>query len=503
MLGASRALKRMTTGGGGGGTQLPSIILTANTTSGSSIYLSWIYNKAIDGPTTPNFRITRSPTSAVYTTLATQTGLTYTDNTVTAGQTYYYIIEFDYTPVGGSLTTIQSNVVQILVTVSVPDAPGNFTAVGEKIWSGQVYSTQGTLISNTTQGKVTFTWTKPNTNGSSLTKYILQQAFASNPTNFVQVREIDASLTTITTPVILMGLPEGQANQSIFRLLALNSAGASVPSSTVQTTIWRYSGVQYLMGSGTWQTTGRYVRQMVFVAGGGGGGYHAAGGGGGGGEAAITTSSFDAVTVLGSSPIPYEIGIGGAGGTVSSGANGGDTYFGPTTNRLTFKGGGGGGGGETDGNWQNGKTGGSGGGGGRFFYGSNYLTNGGASEKGTGTLLSVTRYGSSGFKGFDSPTGYPSPALQSGGAGGGPGPYISDINGNTNVGPGGLPFTYADGSTAFASAGGDGGTWTYPDHSTSVAGATQAYAGSGGGGGKSYTAGSAGRDGIIVVEYWY
>lgn len=480
------------------------INLVATTISPTSIKLDWVYDKGTSGPTTPTFEIIKTIDNAPYISLGTTQLNTFTDGTVSFGHNYTYTITFTYTS-GGVPIQVTSNTAIVSITTGPPDAPGNFSATGTKMYSTYVMDSSGTpdLKVNATikQGKVTFTWTTPNANGYPLTGYRLYQESYSNPGAYIFIATIPASATSFTTEVAAVNGTEGVSSNTNFKLSANNAQGSTF-TPVYQTKVWRFNGPSYLTGSGTWKTSGRFINQIVFIGGGGAGGYSIAGGGGGAGEFGRIIGE-DAASLFGSADVQYSVGTGGQA-TSSSGGNGGITSFGnDTPGKLIFGGGGGGGGGtsvnESLQKGQAGTSGGSGGGGARFYYGAGYSTPGAAGSIGSTTYngKSVDRRANAGAAGLDSDSGAP-PAEQTGGGGGGAGGWA---NGRTGGAP--VNVAYADGTMFKVGAGGSAGYWNWPNDYAAVAGSEEAYAGSGGAGGGYYKNGGNGKDGVIVIEYWY
>lgn len=247
------------------------------------------------------------------------------------------------------------------------------------------------------------------------------------------------------------------------------------------------------------------IRVLVVGAGGSGGVWYGAGGGAGG----VAESYQYSIPNAGSAPlsIPVQVGIGGGpspGPNSSGGAgtNGGDSHFGPATQRILGIGGGGGswGGGTSK---PNGGDGGSGGGGGQNTTQPTRPGRGSQQRVDTVVNNNVNCF-NYGFPGGyandanDSDAGGGGGAGGSGGTGGNGGTGMSSsITGSSVAYGGGGGAANAGNSNSGGSGGGGAGGGPNPGGNGTP--------GLGGGGGGSYSASpsGAGGAGVVIVRYKY
>ena len=250
------------------------------------------------------------------------------------------------------------------------------------------------------------------------------------------------------------------------------------------------------------------VHVLVVGGGGSGGCWYGAGGGAGG----VAESYQYSIPNAGSAPlsIPVQVGIGGQKilgpqPNGQSGLNGGDSHFGPATQRILGIGGGGGsfGGGSSK---PNGGDGGSGGGGGQSSVEP--------ARPGRGTQQRVTTSVNNTVNCFNYgfPGGYAQSASSSDAGGGGGAGGAGGNAGNSGVGGTGMSSSITGSSVAYA--GGGGGANASNSNSGGSGGgggfgggnnATNGTPGLGGGGGGSYSSANSGDggSGVVIVRYKY
>jgi len=332
-------------------------------------------------------------------------------------------------------------------------------------------------------------WSAPgSTNGGAITGYKIQRS-----TDGSSWSDVVADTSSTGTTYSNTGLTASTTYH--YRVAAINAAGAgaygnapslatsdppmtySVTGSPTERTYGIYKSLQWT-GAGNFVVTANPKSLDILIVsggGGGGGGYYSYGGGAGGGAGGMKEFTSQTVSVA-----THTIAI-GAGG--SAGANGGD----------------GGDGGDSSFAISGGST--------------LSTTGGGAGVIGTGHA------GGSGAGGMGNSTGQPGQGVSGEGNAGGAGVYASPAYGGggggkggtggsgvSTGGAGGLYGTnyYADGNTSgttdgvhrFAEGGGGAGT----SNSTGAGGSGDGDGG-GGAGGILWTAGTAGRDGTVIIRW--
>jgi fibronectin type 3 domain-containing protein len=183
------------TGGGGVGTPPSAPTGLVSTAGSASVSLTW---NASSGAT--SYNVKRSTTSGSgYTTISSPSAAAYTDNTVTNGTTYYYVV----TAVNTSGESGDSNQASATPTLTVPAAPTGLTATA----------------GNTT---VMLTWTA----SSGATSYNVKRSTAAG------------SETTISSPTSASYTDNAVTNGTKYYYVvsAVNAAGESLNSSEVSVT---------------------------------------------------------------------------------------------------------------------------------------------------------------------------------------------------------------------------------------------------------------------------
>lgn len=348
--------------------------------------------------------------------------------------------------------------------------------------------TPGTLslaAGSTPSTAINLSWSAPGSNnGSAITGYKIQYKTTGSWSNVV------ADTGSTSTTYSATGLTAGTTYY--FRVASINAAGAGTygnePSRTTlfsysttgSPTERTYSGYKSLhwTGSGTFVVTGGTATIDILIVsggGGGGGGYYSYGGGAGGGAGGMKEFTSQTVSVA-THTITIGAG-GGAGANGGGGSDGGDSSFaisGGSTLSTT--------------------------GGGAGVIGTG--RDGGSGAGGMGNSTGTAGQGVSGEGNAGGAGVYASPAYSGGGGGkGGTGG-----SGVSTGGAGGLYGTnyYADGNTSgttdgvhrFAEGGGGAGT----SNSTGAGGSGDGDGG-GGAGGIHWSAGTAGRDGTVIIRW--
>jgi fibronectin type 3 domain-containing protein len=180
--------------------------LTASA-SGSSASLRWTAPASTGGSAITSYSIYRGTGAGSESTTAigTSTTTTYTDATVVAGKTYYYVVKA-INSVGVSPV---SNEVSYVIS-SVPSAPTN-------------------LAATQSSGKVALTWTAPASSGSSpVTSYSVFRGVSSALTD--QVSIASTSTTSYTDAL-------STAGTYYYTVKAVSAVGTSVASTSISVVI--------------------------------------------------------------------------------------------------------------------------------------------------------------------------------------------------------------------------------------------------------------------------
>ncbi|MGI0088651.1 MAG: fibronectin type III domain-containing protein, partial [Nitrosotalea sp.] len=196
----------------GSTTTVPSAPQNLQATAGNAqVSLSWTAPSSNGGSTVTNYKIYRSTSSGTETLLATTGNVnSYTDTTVTNGQTYYYKVSA-VNSVGESLQSNEASVMPSGSSITAPSSPTGLAATA----------------GNT---QVSLSWTAPaNNGGSAITGYNVYRGTTSGGESSTPVATGITSTTYTDT-----GLTNGQAYY--YTVSAANSVGTSSPSNEASAT---------------------------------------------------------------------------------------------------------------------------------------------------------------------------------------------------------------------------------------------------------------------------
>ena len=186
--------------------------LAASAASSSQINLSWNAPSDNGGSAITNYNIYRGNSSGTETLLAsTGNVLTYTDTTVTSGQTYFYKVTA-VNSIGESSSSNEANATPT-ASPTTPQPPTGLTA---------------TAVSSS---QINLSWTTSGNNGgSAITGYKIERSTDNGNTWGTIVPNTDSTSTTYSD----MGL--SPSTTYTYRISAINSVGSSSPSNTASAT---------------------------------------------------------------------------------------------------------------------------------------------------------------------------------------------------------------------------------------------------------------------------
>ncbi|NDD62902.1 MAG: hypothetical protein EBZ36_02815 [Acidobacteria bacterium] len=184
--------------------------LTARVSSPTQVSLGWIDNSSNE----LLFRIRRrTDNNGVWVDLppVQQNTISYLDNTVTPGVTYYYSV----TSLNGAGTSAASNEVSVTtngVTTPAPNAPGNLVA---------------TTVTGGSGNQVNLTWADNSSNESGFR----MQRRLSGASSWTDIATLGANTTAYQDALVNVGL------NYLYRVIAFNESGDSAPSNEVSVAI--------------------------------------------------------------------------------------------------------------------------------------------------------------------------------------------------------------------------------------------------------------------------
>lgn len=175
------------------------------------VSLSWQAPSSTGGSAITSYTISRGTSSGGEVLLTSVSGntLSYQDNAVTNGQTYYYYVNA-VNSVGASSRSNEVSVAPISPTA--PSAPQN-------------------LAAKAGNGQIALTWNQPASNGgSTITGYNIYRATVSGGEGTVPIATVGGAVTSYTNS----GLTNGQVYY--YKVTAVNSVGESVASNEANAT---------------------------------------------------------------------------------------------------------------------------------------------------------------------------------------------------------------------------------------------------------------------------
>jgi len=179
------------------------------TSNGSYALLRWTAPTSNGGSAITSYNIYRGTSAGSESTMAigSSTTQTYTDSTVVAGKTYYYVVKA-VSAVGTSSASNEASYTES----SVPSAPTNLTA-------------------SLTTGKITLTWTAPASGGSAITGYTVLRGTSSSLTDQASIASV--TMTSFTD------LTASAGTTYYYTVKAVNAVGSSAASAPVSIMVGR------------------------------------------------------------------------------------------------------------------------------------------------------------------------------------------------------------------------------------------------------------------------